>query len=245
MLVFDAIVCRNLEERPGRVAAADVAESDGLDAMVGPEAANEYEGLQILRIPIIHDGGEGLFVSGECGGNGSGLPAVAKGLAIEGVRAEILGFGVRKFGHGASQVLEWDLLQARPGMEGNARFLVFETSIGERGSGEERNFNFSWSVVNVDGDLCWVVWIAQHIEIDNGADASVRVAGNFSGEAMDEDGAFGRKGAVFDVDIRREGNPGQRCDSDAGEGVIRGLDEAGEKEWFVGRLKDSLCLKRV
>jgi len=33
--------------------------------------------------------------------------------------------------------------------------------------------------------------------------------------------------------------------SDAGEGVIRGLDEAGDEEWFVGRLKDGLCGKRV
>jgi len=43
----------------------------------------------------------------------------------------------------------------------------------------------------------------------------------------------------------RKWNPWQGSDIDAGEGGIRGLDEAGDEEWFVGRLKDGLCGKRV
>ena len=64
-----------------------------------------------------------------------------------------------------------DLLQANLRVAGQTRFPFFEPQVGELRGREESDIRFSWSIVKVNGDLRWVVWITQDIEVDHGAKA--------------------------------------------------------------------------
>lgn len=123
--------------------------------------------------------------------------------------------------------------------------LLLQTSYRRTSCREESDIGLSLGVVDVDGDLRSIIGLAHYIQIDNCAQASVRIARNFSGQAMDSDRSCGRYSAVFNLYGCCEGNSGQGRDGDTGEGVIRSLDEAGDEEGPVGRLEDSLREQRL